>query len=202
MARPQRAGAASAPVVLRDRRLVCQNSVFSVYCDRLEQAGGTEVIDYISIIPINLARHGAGGVAVLAERDGKFGLVRVYRHPLGSTAWELPRGFVDPQETAADAALRELKEEMGLGTTTDHLVPLGMLAPEPGVIAARVQLFAALNCRPVTAAGTRELGHTEIRFFTPQEIADLIARNEIQDPFTLVAHYRHSLSATKAASAQ
>jgi ADP-ribose pyrophosphatase YjhB (NUDIX family) len=196
------ANTADVPVVLRARRLACENSVFSVYFDLLEQANGTQVIDYISIIPKNLAQGNVGGVAVLPVYNGKFGLVRVYRHPMGSIAWELPRGFVDAQESAPDAALRELKEEMGLATTKDNLVPLGMVAPEPGMLAARVQLFAALKCVAVGTSGTQELGHRDIHFFAPHEVADLISRDQIQDPFTLVAYLRHSQSATKTVSAQ
>lgn len=187
-----RARDADAGVVLRDRRLACENSVFSVYFDRLEQADGTQAYDYISIIPKNLAQGNVGGVAVLPVYNGKFGLVRVYRHPMGSIAWELPRGFVDAQESAPDAALRELKEEMGLATTKDSLVPLGMVAPEPGLLAARVQLFAALKCVAVGTSSAQELGHKDIHFFAPHEVADLISREEIQDPFTLVAYLRYS----------
>lgn len=186
------ANTADVPVVLRARRLACENSVFSVYFDLLEQANGTQVIDYISIIPKNLAQGNVGGVAVLPVYNGKFGLVRVYRHPMGSIAWELPRGFVDAQESAPDAALRELKEEMGLATTKDNLVPLGMVAPEPGMLAARVQLFAALKCVAVGTSSAQELGHKDIHFFTSHEVADLISREEIQDPFTLVAYLRYS----------
>lgn len=182
-----RLAAVDAAVTLRDRRLACENSVFRVYLDHLERADGFQVTDYISVIPKVRGPGAIGGVAVLPESEGKVGLLHVYRHPLGSTAWEVPRGFIDPQESAADAAIRELREEMGLATTPGNLVSLGLIAPEPGVIAARVELFAALRCMAVEAAGVRELGHKETRYFTHPEIAELIARGEVQDPFTLIA---------------
>lgn len=188
---PQPRSESEAPVVLHSRRLACENSVFSVYLDCLEQADGFHVFDYISIIPRVLAQNGITGIAVLPEINGKFGLVRVYRHPLGSTAWELPRGFIDKQESALDATLRELKEELGLVAIKANLVPLGIVAPDPGVIAARVQLFVARRCVPASTGRKQELGHIEARFFAPSELDALIADGEILDPFTLVACLRH-----------
>jgi ADP-ribose pyrophosphatase len=187
-------------VVLRDRRLIASNEVFSVYFDRLEQPDGRQVVDYLSVIPKTLCEDGVSGVAVLPECDGKLGLVHVYRHPLGVAAWEIPRGFVDPKESAASAALRELREEMGMETAATNLVDLGTLAPEPGMIAARIRMYWARQCVLVSSTDAKELGHGALRFFTPDEIADLIAGNEIQDPCTLVAFFRHSQATAGTAS--
>jgi len=185
--------ALDAAVQLRDRKLLVRNSVFSVFLDCVEQRG-QRVNDYLSIYPNFSDADGVSGVAILPECDGKFGLIRVYRYPLGSASWEAPRGFKDPVESAPEAALRELREEMGLETTADKLIPLGMIAPEPGVLAARVRLYAALDCAPVNATSFPELGHGDIRFFSPAELASLITYDEIQDPSTLVAYFKISTS--------
>jgi len=47
--------------------------------------------------------------------EGKYLLIRQYRHGLGSTAYELCAGVVDPGEDPAEAAKRELLEETGYG---------------------------------------------------------------------------------------
>ena len=191
---PDAAGASGASrrepdnsVVLRERRLICRNQVFSVYFDLLERPDGQRVTDYLSIIPKSLCKDGVSGVAVLPEFEGKLGLVYIYRHPLGAAGWEIPRGFIDPQESATEAALRELREETGMETTAANLVDLGRLAPEPGVIAARVQVYWARQCVPVNSNVAKELGHGAHRFFSPDEVADLVD----QAAPDILAHGRH-----------
>lgn len=44
----------------------------------------------------------------------KIVLIRQYRYPLDAWLYELPAGLIDPGETAAQAAVREMKEETGL----------------------------------------------------------------------------------------
>jgi len=58
-------------------------------------------------------------------------LIRRKGHPfLG--CWALPGGFVEPGESAADAALRELMEETSVtGFTTDDLFEIGLFS-KPG----------------------------------------------------------------------
>lgn len=173
---------------------MARNQVFSVYLDHLEQPEGKSIEDYLSVIPKTACEGHVSGVAVLPQLDGKLGMLRVTRHPLGASLWEVPRGFIDARETPIQAASRELREETGLVTRPEKIIALGIVAPEPGVIAARVRLFVALDCGPGGAGPEPELGHSGLRFFTPDEIADEIAREQIQDPCTLVAYYAFTRS--------
>src|SRR5204862_5067046 len=95
-------------------------------------------------------------------------------------------------ETPLVAARREMREEIGLGLRKEALMELGWIAPEPGVIKARVRLFAAPNLRPSgRAAREPELGHGKLRFFNRSTVLGMIDRGAIEEPCTLVAIYRY-----------
>ncbi|HWI39927.1 MAG TPA: NUDIX domain-containing protein [Verrucomicrobiae bacterium] len=55
----------------------------------------------------------AAAVAVIIECSGKI-LFGVRKHDPGRGMLDLPGGFVDPDESAEEAALREAKEELGV----------------------------------------------------------------------------------------
>ncbi len=55
----------------------------------------------------------ATGVVALTDSHEIY-LVGQYRYPTNEYSWEIIEGGSDPQETALDAAKRELKEEAGL----------------------------------------------------------------------------------------
>lgn len=71
-------------------------------------------------------------LAVFTIRDGTLMLLLVRRkeHPYRGF-WALPGGFVRADESAEDAARRELAEETGAGTFTGHLEQLAAYS-EPG----------------------------------------------------------------------
>lgn len=182
------------PITLLARRQVCGNAVFTVYFDHIRDAAGREVVDYLSVVPHHHAAGKISGVAVLPIFQGTIGLVRIYRHPLGDFRWELARGFIDAGEAPAAAALRELREEMGLSAREASLRPLGTVAPEPGVLDARVQLFLAEDCTMAKEVSEGDIGHRGVRFFPRAELARLIDDGEIIDPCTLVAGLKYLAS--------
>lgn len=163
--------------------------MFSVYLDHLKQPDGQEVVDYLSVVPISAAEDLVSGVAVLPEQEGRIAMVRVHRHPLGASLWEVPRGFIDSGETPSQAAVRELREETGFVVAAEGLLSLGVVAPEPGLVAGRVRLFAALACTAGRTSQQVELGHLEVRLFSRSQVLEQIAKGEIQDPCTLVAYF-------------
>lgn len=54
---------------------------------------------------------------VWREEPDKLVLIRQYRYPVDAWLYELPAGLIDAGETAAQAAVREMKEETGLDFT-------------------------------------------------------------------------------------
>jgi ADP-ribose pyrophosphatase YjhB (NUDIX family) len=164
-----------------------------VFLDDIEEPGGERVSDFIVLAP----KHRTGdvtGVAVLPILDGKFGLLRIYRHPVRDHVWEVPRGFVDPGEQPDVSASRELEEETGLQCAPRHLVDLGTVFPEPGILAARTHVFAATRCQRPGPYTANEMGHKELRFFDVEELAGLTRQQTIQDATTLAALYRNQIS--------
>jgi len=172
------------------RRRLCRNEVFEVFLDEIADQHGRRVSDYLSVVPLRRDADGVSGVAVLPVRDGKFGLLRAFRHPLGVAAWEIPRGFIDDDERPAVAALRELKEETGYQAAERDLLDLGSIAPVPAVIRARVRLFAALRSGRTGEGADPDPGQGRLEFFEPNVAFEMAAKGEIEEPCTLVAMYR------------
>jgi len=84
-------------------------------------------------------RWSSAGVIAVPVHRGLVGLVPAYRYPIGAVSWEFPRGACNHDETAQDAAARELQEETGLLARTCAL--LGTLHAETGLIENAVQAF-------------------------------------------------------------
>jgi ADP-ribose pyrophosphatase len=175
----------------KNRKLVCENSQFHIFFDELTLQGRMTVSDYLVVAPKRVAADLITGVAILPVIDGKIGLIRIYRHPIQQYSWEIPRGFIDQREASASAAGRELKEETGLDCKPEAIRSLGFITPDGGILAARVQLFAAMKCAKEREYAPAEIGHRELRFFNIQEVEGMIFRSELQDPSTVIAFFMY-----------
>lgn len=180
------AHSSDAEITVRARRLVFENTVFSVYADHIADKNGNAVPQYLSVVPKCLLADSIAGVAVLPVRDGKVGLIRVFRHPLGKWSWEAIKGHAEPGEGSRDVAARELLEESGFSVAADKFIDLGAIAPEGGVIEGRSRLFVGVLTEQDKKVVIPELGHGELVFYRQDEIDDLIVRSEIEDASTVV----------------
>jgi len=137
------------------------------------------------VTPLEIVRHpGAAAVATLDEQ-GRVTLIRQYRHAVGGYLWEVPAGKLDPGETPATCAARELAEEVGLAAR--ELEHLGSIVTCPGFCDEVIHLFVATGLRRVaTNLGADEI----IEEVTPIALRDALAmirRGEIRDAKTIAA---------------
>jgi 8-oxo-dGTP pyrophosphatase MutT (NUDIX family) len=175
-----------------ERKLMCENRLFDVYFDKVETPGGEIVDNFLIVRPKVAAPGDIVGVCVLPEVGGKVGLMRGYRHQLDDDVWQAPAGFVEPDETAEEAALRELSEETGLACKPGDLRQLGVHYPDAGLIEGKVALFAARNC---VLAGPppadQEIGTGALTFFERDALARFANDTGSVGASTLLACYRY-----------
>lgn len=178
----------------KERRIAYKNSVFNIYFDHLEKDGVSLVKDYLVVEPIIKKEDGVSGVAILPVKNNRFGLIKIYRHAVSDFCWEVPRGFVDKNENAIQAALRELKEETGLICTYESLKSLGYIYPEPGVISAKIKLFAVSVIDNKISEAQGELGHLSFDWHTQEEIEELIDKNKMNDATSQILYFKTILN--------
>jgi len=116
-----------------------------------------ESVDWVNVIPVT--------------DDGHVVMVRQFRHGAQKETLEVPGGLVDPGETPAESAARELLEETGYRATS--VVPIGTVSPNPALFANRLHSFLATGC---VLAGDIVNDHAEETQVELVPVADIDAR--------------------------
>jgi 8-oxo-dGTP pyrophosphatase MutT (NUDIX family) len=124
--------------------------------------------------------------------NGEFLLIRQERVPIRATIWEMPAGQIDDnvepsQQEIEAAAARELNEETGYELArSGEMIPLGHFFSSPGLTDEHCYFFVA---RPVVRSASHAAeegeGILDCRPFTGEQLARMIAQNEIRDGNTL-----------------
>lgn len=115
----------------------------------------------------NVSAHGIEGdyivneardwVAVIAEKDDKFLMVKQFRHGEQKLSIEFPGGVIDDGESPEHAAARELKEETG--ATAEKLIHLGTVNPNPALFSNHFHVYYATG---LSFSGKQNLDHDEV----------------------------------------
>lgn len=125
-----------------------------------------------------------GGSAVLCVKDDKIILVRQFRYAYKSELWELPAGKLNAGEDPKETAIRELEEECGL--KAERAEKLLEVYPSPGYTSEIIRIFKVTEFKE----GVRHLDPEEFldsKWFTKQELRQMIKTGEIKDSKTLIA---------------
>jgi ADP-ribose pyrophosphatase YjhB (NUDIX family) len=176
-------------IALKRRRSIFTNSRFTVYSDHIV-AAPLEVLDFLVVAPHGDRDDLLTGVAVVPVRAGAILLLNHYRHPVSQFVWELPRGFIDAGEEPADAARRELEEESGMVCGRQDLISLGTFFPDPGILQARVALFAALASGE-GAHRDDEIGIHDRVWYPEEKVYAMLLEGAIIEGATSVALHRY-----------
>ena len=160
------------------RTIIYQNRWVNLYVDKVLFPNGT-VIEQHHLLDFD---HQA--VMVIARDDGGLYLmVKVCRYPTGRAEWEFPAGGIEGGEEIIPAGERELLEETGFHAAQAELVytfnPLNGIAN---------QVFHIMRCRVADNIGNYDTNEiTDVRWFSAEEIMQMIRANELQDGYTLTA---------------
>ncbi|WP_301860326.1 NUDIX hydrolase [uncultured Megasphaera sp.] len=127
-----------------------------------------------------------GACAILPVDDqGRIIMVRQYRYAAAQPMLEIPAGKIEHNGESPDiCAARELEEEAAV--TAGELISLGFIYTSPGFCDEKIHLYLARQLHK----GAQHLDDDEflnIERYTPQEVEQLIADNQIVDAKTIAA---------------
>lgn len=129
--------------------------------------------------------------AVPVADDGRIFLIHSFSYAGNKWHWELPAGGTDGEDFAS-ASRRELKEETGIDAAKWRQI--GLVRPMDGLATERMAVLIAedLTMGEVPVADDNGL-IDERRFFTLDEVREMVMRGEIDEGQTISALYCYEL---------
>lgn len=116
--------------------------------------------------------------------EGKIIMVKQYRYLNDRFSIEFPGGGVKQADNHDNEARKELIEETG---NDGELEYAAMYNPYNGVTNEICKVYIARNLRPSNEYNKDDSEEFELHEYTPAEIDDMIAKNEIYDGMTLAS---------------
>jgi ADP-ribose pyrophosphatase len=120
----------------------------------------------------------------IAVHQGRFILLQQYRHAIRQAQYSFPRGYAEPEDTPAENARRELREELH-AVIKKEPVFLGRIAADSGLTSCQAYVYLVEIASLNTSVGHEGiLNHVAV---TPSELKAWIHDKKITDGFTLGA---------------
>jgi ADP-ribose diphosphatase len=121
-------------------------------------------------------------VGIIARRNDRYLLIRQYRFTVDEFVWAIPSGGIASGETEEQAALRELEEETGF--RADSAREILRYYPSYGCGNQEFVLFFADDVEP-SGQGFDRNEVLEVRWFSCQEVLDMVLGNDVVDGLSL-----------------
>ena len=123
---------------------------------------------------------------IAVTEDARLVLIEQYRHGTDEVTLEIPGGAVDPDESPAVAAVRELEEETGYRPS--ELVEIGRVDPNPAFLSNRCWTYLALGCRDDGEIDPDPSEEIAVRLVPFSDYGALIDRGDITHSLVIAAH--------------
>ncbi len=164
--------------------------VFSVHRTRMRspRTGGAhdffriEATDWVNVIALT--------------REREVVMVRQFRQGALDLTLETPGGMVDPGETPAEAAARELLEESGYAP--GDLVALGSVNPNPALFANRLHGFLVRDARRVAEVRNESTEETHVELVPLDALAEQVRAGRIDHALVVAVFHLWELSGERA----
>ena len=117
-------------------------------------------------------------VAPLTD-DGHVVMVRHYRHGPRRVTYSLPSGFIESDESPADAARRELREETGYESETWS--DLGRYVVDGNRRCGIEHVFVATGARRAAEPASHDLAETTVELMSTEDAIEKLWRGDISE---------------------
>jgi ADP-ribose pyrophosphatase len=135
-------------------------------------------------ISISVIDHPGAVIIVPFLNNRSVVMMRQFRPALGKYIYELPAGTLDPDESIAVCARRELREETGL--KPGQLVKLGAIYPVPGYSTEIIHVFKAWDLT-LRCAQPEEYEVIETFVMTKPQVQKLFKQGKLMDAKSICA---------------
>ena len=160
------------------RNVIYQSPWVNLYLDKVEFPNGL-VIEKFHLLDFPRA----AVTAIVENESGNIVFARICRYTTGTTEWELPAGGIETNESEIDAARREVLEETDYTSNNHELIY--SYYPMNG---SANKLFHIVRCKAIDYVQDFNKDEvSETRWFTKEEVKQMIMDKVLTDGFTLTA---------------